>query len=151
MQATRAIYERMVALFAADTNFLNSPDPDDMAIYWATADFAPRSNLTAADMTNSGVSLDSNKQKVNTGGPFRYTDVNNGDQITQQSPAFGPFQILTAGFTAPVRVFGYYLLGQLQTTMYAYQKFDRPIAFDADNQVFFINTVIFRFPVGIIR
>jgi hypothetical protein len=143
MFCSLTIREKAAQLLAADASTL-APATDANVIALVKAPIAPGEGLLLIDITLADFD-GSTPIDVGTGTQPEALDPNTADAIISLLPPAGGFRFETTGITnLPQTIYGYVLLNNAMTKVYASESLATPITLTAINQVIELGTVHIR-------
>lgn len=143
MQPTRALWEAMQNLLAADTATLASVTA--LHLHLAANNFNPTLDLTLGGLTEATFTGSAAKA-AGTGTQTTYYDVVSGYRVIEiLEPAGGWHWSCTVTPGSPETIYGVYLTDTANAVLYGAMKLDEPITISASGQGLDIGFVQFRF------
>lgn len=143
MQPTRAIWEAMQDLLAADTGTLAAVAA--MKVHLAKAVFVPSLDLLVGGLTEATFTGSAAKS-AGTGTQPTYYDAADGLRtIRLLEPAGGWSWTCTAAPGSPETIYGYYVTDNAGTTLYGAALLDEPVTIDDAGQGVTVGEITLKF------
>lgn len=143
MQPTRALWEAMQNLLAADVGSLAAVTP--LHVHLAAGNFNPTLDLTLASLTEATFTGSAFKP-AGTGTQTTYYDVVSGFRVIELlEPAGGWHWTCTVTPASPETIYGIYLTDTANAVLYGAAKFDNPIAIATAGQGLDVGFIQLRF------
>lgn len=147
MLPARAIVNRVPNLLRDDDANLNNPAEPLMSIRAVAIPFTPNPELVLADLTfNTDVEATSiiemdplDNQQILFSYPEQFP-------VYNAWPLENSFQFAPFGITYPSLVYGFAMVGNGGTVLFATESFPEPVTFTMDDQVWFNRQPLFTFP-----
>jgi len=147
MLPARAITQRVPTILRNDTANLNNPAGPLMSIRPVAIPFTPSPDLLLADLTfNTDVEATSITVMGSDAFQQILYDFLTLYPVYNAWPNDNSFQFAPFGITYPSTVYGFAMVGNGGTKLFATQNFPEPVVFNYDDSVAFIGQPLFTFP-----
>lgn len=148
MIPSRALTERIQDLIRNDADNFRDPATPLLSVWPISGDFVYTPTLTLADLVFDTTLIDSSRTEMGAVDKnfLTFQPGTNLTQIDIQRDS-GSLTVGSFGQAYPINVYGLAMVAKGGTKLLAVERFDQPLLFTADSQVFFIKPPQFTFPL----